>query len=362
MAEGLSMAATCSNPDCEYPDTPCFRRSEFQDPEQQCPDLAKGRGGLVSPSQTTATPVASRPETGRALGAVTSRFWTGHALGSAEVFSLLTDNPPRLVAVCGREDAGKTCLLTSQWMQIAQGRAPGVRFCGSRTLRGWDQLADAAWEWTGDPGQRIVPRTSLGSHREPGLLHFAFKKRWEGDSRHVLPEVQELVLTDFPGEWFAHWTLQAEMAAEMPWVRRVDVFWVVVDAPRLLESPRALRDARNLLQKVLFEARDGRPVALVLTQTDRVESPPLEDGTTPVRWPSRLAVAVEQLTGLLRAHTGENGFFPVSAFPGRAGEVSPKEVLTPLLFAMQASRPRAELEPALPDSDRMFHYFRESLT
>lgn len=350
------MPGTCSNPDCGFPGTPCLKRSEFPDPERDCPDLAAGIAAGGAPAETVAEP--PRPAT-RSSPPGPSRFWSGHTLGSQEAFSLFTDNPPRFVAVCGREDAGKTCLLVSQYLQIAQGRAPGVRFCGSRTLRGWDQLADVAWEWTGDPSVRIVPRTSLGSHREAGLLHYAFKRRWGGDSRLVLPAVRELVLTDFPGEWFERWALHAEVEAELPWLKRVDVFWVVIDAPRLLSDRKAIRDARSLLSKVLAEAGQ-RPVALVLTQTDRVDAPEPAVWADTHAWEGRLRKHLEELTAILAQHPGPRTFLPLSAFPSRAGDLAPQGVLDPLRFALEVPTPVTVLPTKPRESDRMFHHFRES--
>lgn len=353
------MSGRCTNPECGYPDTPCLRRAEFADWERECPELQAALGpATVSPTEpppehvpAAAQPAPRPPEPGR--------FWTGHALGSREVFSLLTDNPPRLVAVAGREDAGKTTLLVSQYLRIAQGGAPGVRFCGSRTLRGWDQLADAAWEWSGEPGLRIVPRTSLGSHREPGLLHLSFKRRWGGDSRAVLPQVSELLLTDFPGEWFERWTANVAYERDMPWLARVEVFWVVVDAPRLLSDRKAGRDARTLVNRVLDRASDGRPVALVLTKIDDVQAPAQAERRDPAAWPGRLGEQLQALLSEFERHTGPKAFFPVAAFPGRAGEAPPEGVLDPLRFALESSRPDAARPTLARHSERYFQCFRE---
>ena len=133
---------SCSNRDCGYPETPCLRRDEFYDPEADCPDLRAG--GELDVAELFPSEFEDEGELQQARGA--GRFWTGLALGSHEALPTLTDNPPVLITVAGREATGKTCLLVAQYLRVANG-CPAIfshRFCGSRTLRLKPRRTDTA--------------------------------------------------------------------------------------------------------------------------------------------------------------------------------------------------------------------------
>ncbi len=340
----------CSNPACGFPATPCARAAEFFDPEADCPDLHAGSSVDVSDFFAE---LGDAPIEGDARDV--GRFWTGLALGSGEMLPTLMHNPPVVVTVAGRAASGKTCLVVGQYLRIASG-CPTVfpyRFCGSRTLRGFEQLSHAAFEWRGGADERIVPRTNLGSHREPAFLHLSFRRR-EGEG--LAPEVTEVLLTDMPGEWFYRWSQDASYASHLPFLPRTDVFWVVVDAPRLITDRRADRDALDLLNRVLAEAADGRPVALILTQIDLVEVPPPERVMEPRAW-GPLGRPLRRLLARLERHSGPTGFYPTSAFPGPGG-APPVGVIDPLRIALERPPP-ARPPPLPPASDRYFDQFRE---
>lgn len=344
---------SCSNRDCGYPETPCLRRDEFYDPEADCPDLRAG--GELDVAELFPSEFEDEGELQQARGA--GRFWTGLALGSHEALPTLTDNPPVLITVAGREATGKTCLLVAQYLRVANG-CPAIfshRFCGSRTLRGFEQLSNSAFAWTGAAGERIVPRTNLGSHREPSFLHMSFRERVREGSNALRPEVTDVLFTDMPGEWFHRWARNAAYAANLPFLSRTDVFWVVVDAPRLLVDRRADRDALDLLNRVLdYCEADGRPVALVLTQIDLVETPPPDQLQDAKAW-GRLGRPLGRLLGRLEHHTGPTGFYPVSAFPGPGG-APPVGIMDPLEIALQR-RPVQAARPTPPPTNRYFDLF-----
>ena len=350
----------CANPDCGFPDTPCMRRAEFYDPEADCPDLRAGAsmdwsaalmsgGGDGEDEHQLTFDAGPRPP---------GRFWTGLALGSHESFPTLVDNPPVVITAAGREATGKTCLLVAQYLRIATG-CPDIfpyRFVGSRTLRGWEQLSGAAFSWTGGVDDKIVPRTNLGSHREPSFLHLAIRQRVKPREDALYPEVTDVIITDMPGEWFYRWSQEVAYEKNLPFLPRTDVFWVIVDAPRLVTDRRADRDALDLLNRTLDYCKDGRPVALIMTQIDLVPVPPPEEFQNPRAW-GALGRPLGRLLERLGRHTGPTAFYPVSAFPGPGG-APPIGVIDPLRIAIERRNPPAP--PAVPrTSNRYFHQFRE---
>ena len=348
----------CSNPDCHFPEGPCAKR-HFE-PEADCHDLREGSNfDASSVFEGGADLLEALDEPLELETRAPSRFWTGLALGSHESLPTLVDNPPVVVTVAGREATGKTCLLVAQYLRVANG-CPAVfpyRFCGSRTLRGFEQLSAAAFAWTGGDGEAIVPRTNLGSHREPSFLHMAFRERVAPGSDQLHPEVTNLLLTDMPGEWFYRWSREAGYESSLPFLPRSDVFWVVVDAPRLIVDRRADRDALDLLNRVLDFASDGRPVALVLTQIDLVETPEPDQLADISAWGGKLARPLRRLNERLQRHNGPTGFYPVSAFPGPGG-APPVGIIDPLRIALQV-RHDGDREPVPRPPHRYFHQFRE---
>lgn len=344
----------CANPDCGFPDLPCQRRAEFYDPEVDCPDLRAGASMDFSALFTE----EAAAETVDAGPRPPGRFWSGLALGSHESLPTFADNPPILITAAGREATGKTCLLVAQYLRIATG-CPDIfpyRFVGSRTLRGWEQLSGAAFAWTGADGEKIVPRTNLGSHREPSFLHLAFRERVSPQSNALHPEVTDVIITDMPGEWFYRWSQEVAYEKNLPFLPRSDVFWVIVDAPRLVTDRRADRDALDLLNRILDFAQDGRSVALVLTQIDLVPVPPQEEWQNARAW-GALGRPLGRLLERLSRHSGPTGFYPVSAFPGPGG-APPVGVIDPLRIAIERRPPRP-LPPVPRPNERYFHQFRE---
>ena len=345
------MSRRCANAACEYPAAACLRRGEFPDPEQ-CEDWLAGPGeASTEPSPSPDLPAAApTPEGPR-------RLWSGHALGSAEAAALMLDAPTSLVVVAGAEDAGKTCLLVSQFLEIAQGRTPGFpyRFCGSRTLRAYERLADLAWEWSGAPEDRVLPRTASGSHREPGFMHLAFKPRVGGESQAVIERRRDVLLTDLPGEWFGRWAVQAEAGRKsMPFMSTATAFWVVVDAPRILAERLAFRETEDLLGRVVAEAGPHQRIDLILCKVDalKIAPEPGQEGV-PAAW-GALHRRMNTLLTQLATHRGPTTIHAISAFPGRVGEQPPRQVLAPLVEPQPPAWP-----PSPRTGDRYFHLYRE---
>lgn len=193
--------------------------------------------------------------------------WSGSALGLADIANLSPRGRTILIGVLGAHDAGKTTLLTGNYLQLLLGQTLlNARFVGSRTLGAWESLA--AWTRFDDAARppSFPPHTSRGISRVPGLLHFALRNE-QGEFRDVL-------LTDAPGEWFTRWAIKEDApdADGARWlVRNADAFLVFADCQRLATSNSKRGTARNDLRQLLERLGNHvahRPTIFVWAKSD----------------------------------------------------------------------------------------------
>lgn len=196
--------------------------------------------------------------------------WSGSALGLSDLMILLPRSRHLLIGVLGAHDAGKTTMLTANYLLMLQGnRLAEATFAGSRTLGAWESLA--SWMRFHDAAlaPMFPPHTPRGSSRVPGLLHVALRRK--------SGQLRDLLLADAPGEWFSKWAI-AENAAPSEgaqWlVDRSDAFIVIADCDRLRGKDRGLARA-ELLQLIerLGNHVGSRPTILVWTKSE-FEIPP----------------------------------------------------------------------------------------
>ena len=157
-------------------------------------------------------------------------------------------------------------LLAAWYVLLAGGASPSPeqRFCGSYSLAGWEDVANAL-RW--DPGPvppSFPPHTTSQSTRVPGLLHLSFRRGKGGPANYLV--------TDAPGEWFRDWALNQEaLGAEgARWAaEHADAFVLVADREALAGQHRAAaRTDMQILARRLGVEAAGRPVALVWTKAD----------------------------------------------------------------------------------------------
>ena len=208
--------------------------------------------------------------------------WSGAALGTTDLAFVTGRGEPKLVAVVGPHNAGKTTLLGMFYQRTGRtGRVGDNGFAGSYSLEGWEAIAHAM-RWEGD-APRFPPHTSSGAGRAPGLLHLARR-----DPAQVL---RDTLFADSPGEWFQRWSVDPDAAdAEgARWVvERASALLIVADCDALSGVSRgvARSDLVNLLRRVASSRRD-RPVALVWTKADVTVSEGIRDA---VRQAARLVM------------------------------------------------------------------------
>ncbi|HYH96086.1 TRAFAC clade GTPase domain-containing protein [Hyalangium sp.] len=192
--------------------------------------------------------------------------WSGSALGLADLTNLVPRGRSILIGVLGAHDAGKTTLLTGNYLQLVRGHGlAGARFAGSRTLGAWESLA--AWTRFDDAARppSFPPHTPRGISRVPGLLHLALRGQQD--------ELRDVLLTDAPGEWFTRWATKenAPEASGARWiVQHADAFLLLADCQRLSgpERGEARRGVRELVER-LGNHVGLRPTVLVWAKGDQ---------------------------------------------------------------------------------------------
>ncbi len=328
----------CANPDCTLADGGrCARASEFPEPLKACTDLVRSAS---SAHVQTAAPVMSTPEEPS-----TSAPWSGRHLDSVDVVRLLRRTPARVISVLGPYNAGKTCLLTSFFLQLANGQrgAFPYRFASSLTLHSFRELTERAHLWAGQSDEDIVQHTSVGADvlRPSSFLHLGLRPQAVTDDRHI-----DVLLTDIPGEWVKNWTAHVDDTSrrQMAFIQRCNAFVVLVDASALMGSGggRADNDTSLLIRRIEEMTREMKPrppLALVLSKFDRIIDsvlPPTRQRTEREAWGAFAAKMRRTWIALDEAKRAEIplDLFPVSAFPHRMTDGQPLGVMEPFTYVM----------------------------
>lgn len=240
---------SCPEPHCFAPAATCaLGEATLQD----CPRWKSGRG---NPDQE---------DTHVHVADTLPLPWSGNSFGLVDVPFVAARSKPKVIAIAGAHNAGKTTLLTAWYLIAGRGYSPkGGYFAGSYTLEGWENLAHSL-RWTEVSGPIFPMHTHTGG-RFPGVLHWAL--RTESD------RLLDLLLPDAPGEWFRRWAIDrdAEDAAGARWLAEyADVFIVLADCDALSSPLRgAARNSLELLLDQVGTECGNRPVALVWSKADK---------------------------------------------------------------------------------------------
>ena len=265
--------------------------------------------------------------------------WSGGVLGLTDLGFVAGRNKPIVLAIVGPQQAGKTTLLGAWYLLLGKGSRPDdkLRFAGSRSLAGWEVVANSL-RW--DPGPTppaFPPHTTSTNSRIPGLLHLAF--RHDGDYR------RDYVMTDAPGEWFQKWAINREApdAEGARWAaEHADAFILVADREALAGKERgAARNGIQLLARRLANELGGRPVALVWTKADVSISSEME----------------EAVRGAVRRVIPEADEFVVSIMPEQDGTENQQGFLALLAWALNVQRATVQFpESAGGNLDPVFKF------
>jgi hypothetical protein len=346
----------CRHPDCTLPEGGrCARADEFTDPLAECPELERAEAGAPAASPPAAPEQSSgllaTPELDDAAP------WKGRHLDLLQAGAIVRRSPARLISVLGPYDAGKTSLMASFFLQIANGQygALPYRFASSRTLYGFQDLVARANRWAGKPGEPIVAHTPKEESKETGrFLHLGLRPSNPADDRHI-----DLLLSDVAGEWIEGWTRRVDDEARrrLAFIPRSDGFVIVADTFELLGTSGAKMDAGigRLVRRIVSAAgtRRRRGLALVFSKFDRVieqvEPPQAASCLDRDAW-GRLGRLTRGIWSALEG-AREAGFevavFAVSAFPKPLEHGQPAGVMAPFAHVM-ANADRRDRWPAFP--------------
>jgi hypothetical protein len=341
----------CDHEDCTLPQGGrCGRAAEFAAPLTDCRSLK--REALATPARPL-SPVPAKPPS-IYPDAEDAAPWRGRHLDLREAEAIVQRSPARLISVLGPHNAGKTSLMASFFLQIANdqyGPFP-YRFASSRTLYGFQDLVDRANRWSDKPGEHIVGHTPKEDGQDAGrFLHLGLRPSRPSDDRHI-----DVLLSDVAGEWIDGWTQRVDEDARrrLAFVRRSDGFVIVADADALMGRSGAKTDASiaGLIRRVAAEGPSRRVLAMVFSKLDRVidrVTPPDGDARMKREAWGPLGKASPRIFNALD-HAREAGFevapFAVSAFPKPLAEGHPIGVMEPFAHVM-ASADRRNLWPPL---------------
>ena len=249
----------CPRSRCHAPDIQC---AEGYDEVGTCPywkgsTAVESEGGPDAHSNhDTADPILED----RSL----SLAWSGGALGSDDLAIVAAQYRPRLVALVGPQNAGKTTFLALLYLLVRRGVFLKTgRFAGSYSFGGWEKLAHYL-TWDGDNEPTFPPHTAANEGRRPGLLHLAFRR---SDGLLV-----NSLWTDAPGEWFRLWAVNGQdpNAEGARWTHRhSDAFLLFADSDALAGEARgeAVERVRLLIERLRNGSQD-RPLGLIWTKSD----------------------------------------------------------------------------------------------
>ena len=236
----------CTYEYCYAPDSPCnLGEEDFT----KCPHWK----GASDTSET-----ADNIETRRLLP------WSGNSFGIVDLELVSGRSNPTIIGIVGPHDAGKTTLLAAMYLLISHGRMPkGRTLAGSYTLGGWENLANFL-RWKGGQAPSFPPHTSSNSGRMPGLLHIAL--------RNVDDSLEDVLLTDAPGEWFERWAVNKNAAGleGARWISRfASAFMLFADSDALSGPQKGERRTQLIaLAERLGDEAGARPVAVIWSKSD----------------------------------------------------------------------------------------------
>jgi hypothetical protein len=200
------------------------------------------------------------------------RFHTGIEMGTEDAVTISRSSYTRLIGVLGATNSGKTCLLSSLYLLASNGLlGDRFRFAGSLTLKGFEDRARHAREWTsGSFPEQLAEHTRLLDPRAPSLLHMALAETGK------LARRRDLLFTDLPGEWTSQLVARADTAARLAFLARADGVIVVLDGPSFASPFTRHTESMNacmLLGRLCSELKldPSIPLVLAVSKKDQID-------------------------------------------------------------------------------------------
>ena len=252
-------ASVCRLPGCPVSATGKCKRNF--DPVDSCPDF----GPLETPSDVTVRAESPVEQTVREL----IRLPSGDILGLSDLLGLLRAEHPRVIALVGEQEVGKTTLLASIYHIYCRGPFAERRFAGSRTLIAFEKRRHLTLLSSG----RTVPTTPRTSRDDPvGFLHLMLKPLEGGSLQHVL-------ISDGSGEAFDAARIDTALIKELVEIRQANRICFLLDGARFLADDQRAGYARRFKQMIraLHDngvLREGAAVEILTTKIDKLMKPP----------------------------------------------------------------------------------------
>lgn len=197
------------------------------------------------------------------------RLPSGDVIYTSDLADLLKAERPRIVALVGEQQAGKTTLLASLYQHYCRGHFAGQRFAGSRTLTAFAKRHHLSLLSSG----RAVPTTPRTSRDHPvGFFHLMLRPLAGGDLQH-------LVISDRSGEAFEAARVDTSLVSELHEIRQASRISFLLDGARLLAYDQRAGYTRRFKQMIRAlndnEAlRSGVPIEVLTTKLDKLMGAP----------------------------------------------------------------------------------------
>ena len=301
----------CSNSDCRVSETgQCFEGLELE----ACPHF-----GFPEETEDTVERDDTEPvgmEEAIELPSATVLSYEGAS-------RVLRKSDSRVIAVLGPTDSGKTSLIAGVYELFQRGAVGNIRFSGSQTLHGFEEISHDARS----ASRRNTPdavRTPVGT-----VAFYHLELGRENETISVL-------LADRSGEEYRSAADDIGVVEEFEEIGRSDSVSILIDGEKLLSGDR--HNMVSELKMMLQAIKDGNglvnnvSLAVVLTKLDAVESSDERD---------RGMEAFERLVREIRKLFGDNfaaiEVFRVAASP-KTGGAAKGEGLDELLAFWMVNR------------------------
>jgi hypothetical protein len=229
----------------------------LNNPPESCPERIGLSGTAIVAAETLTIPSLPTP-TER------PRFPHSFTLSPNEIEPLTRRRYHHLIAILGAPDAGKTAILVSLYLLLANNKLKGYQIADSATMMAFDEISRGTRRWNkGNAPEQMTTHTELPDERTPGFLHLRLKRF--SDTKLI-----DLVLPDLPGEWTDSFIDQSR-TDRLSFLQGADTIWVTLDGDELARlRQQVLHRTHLLFQRIAkFLTPTIPPVILVISHLDR---------------------------------------------------------------------------------------------
>lgn len=179
-----------------------------------------------------------------------------------------------MVVLAGEPDAGKTTLIACLYEKFCEGPFASLQFAGSNTLLAFER----ACHLSRTSSEAEEPDTQPTKGLYPRFFHFFLRDPVRNESE------QHLLLTDISGEAYQRATNHTEDAKKLSFIRRADVFMLLLDGERLASKlerqevfGRGLMLLRSLTEAGMLD--DNSSVQVAISKFDLLQPEVIDQNT-----------------------------------------------------------------------------------